>query len=317
MSFRLKLSTLFNSHHSLLNQYKLGESLIPRLLVQRIKGDRGAAFVPFTVQPKTYTRFYRGMSQNETLASEAAKDSDNDQGPLTEKVSPTMAPSSAKENATKDSNTTPKPPPRAVVFYRDTHPGAAPHRKTLNKILAWGDDDLENSHDYIQYLFPLPEKSPVNPSAPLITKDVFVAFRADTPDGEALRSNLRKAFNRMLAFYGFDLVTGMPRDPSLGVFVSNNHQTRFLNWVRRFDHNHLRITRIIRCLRLLGLEEEAGAFYSALYQLSRSQNYAGKISQKSLMFWQRAAMRKLWNPPEEDDGVVGKGCKFLLELGVQ
>ena len=315
MSLRLHLSTLFTSHHSLFKQHKLVRSRVLQLLV--LQGDRRAASVSSTVQPEFCIRFYGTMNQNETLASEDAKDSDNDQVSQTDKVSPTKPPSSAKENATVESNTAPKPLPRAVAFYHDTNPRAAPHGNTLNKILSWGDDDLESSHDYIQYLFPLPEKSPVNPSAPLITKDVLLAFRADTQDGKALRDNLRKAFSRMLAFYGFDLVTGMPRDPSLGVFISDKHQTRFPNWVRRFDHNHLRITRIIRCLRLLGLEEEAGAFYSALYQLSRSQNYAGKISQRSLMFWQRAAMRKLWNPPEEDEGVVGKGCKFLLELGVQ
>ncbi|MCJ1323895.1 hypothetical protein MMC10_000556 [Thelotrema lepadinum] len=257
------------------------------------------------------------MNENKTEAKEAVPGPENDQATPASPVSPTKKPFSAKKTATVNSSTTSGPLPQAVIFYRDI-PGACPYGRTLSHILAWDDNDLESSHDYIQYLFPLPERSPVNPSAPLITKDVFLAFRADSPEGQALRKNLRKAFKRMLAFYGFDYIkvsTMLPGDPQHAAIKSNNHQMRFQNWVRRFDHNHLRITRIIRCLRLLGLEEEAGTFFSALYQLSRSQDYVGKISQKSLNFWQKAAMRKLWNPPEKDEGVVGTGCEFLLELG--
>ena len=71
--------------------------------------------------------------------------------------------------------------------------------RSFSNILEWSDKRLEDSHDYIQTLFPLPEASGVNWNAPLIDREVFEAFRSQVE----LRENLRKAFTRMLSFYGF------------------------------------------------------------------------------------------------------------------
>ena len=70
---------------------------------------------------------------------------------------------------------------------------------TLDSVLTWNNRTLEARHDYIQHLFPLTERSPVNPDAPVITKEVRDAFlqRAE------LRERLKKAFGRMCGFYGF------------------------------------------------------------------------------------------------------------------
>ena len=47
-----------------------------------------------------------------------------------------------------------------VAFYRD---GARDDEgRTLAEILAWDDDRLEEIHDFIQWLFPLPERSGAN-----------------------------------------------------------------------------------------------------------------------------------------------------------
>ena len=214
-------------------------------------------------------------------------------------------------------------PPLPIVFYRSTQPQPDDRGRTLEQILSWSNFALEKSHNYIQYLFPIPERSPINPFAPPVTQEVFEAFRADTPEGHGLRINLRRAFERMLAFYGFKLV-GL--DSSLfltedqqqqagawKVRRSDDYAARFPEWVRPFDHNHMRITRIIRCLRLLGLEAEALAFYEALEGLTISSDQYGKIGKKSFRFWRRAATRQLWNAPEDEDGIVGEGCEFLVD----
>lgn len=65
-------------------------------------------------------------------------------------------------------------------------------------------------------------------------------------------------------------------------------------WNTQFDHNHLRITRIIRCLRVLGLEDEAKAFYSTMSR-------AGTVSSRSRMYWKRAVERQLNIAPHIDD----------------
>lgn len=84
-----------------------------------------------------------------------------------------------------------------VAFFECTE-GDYRGRK-FSDILEWSDSELEDSHDYIQTLFPLPEASQVNWSATIIDRRVFDAFRAK-PE---LREKLRTALTRMLSFYGF------------------------------------------------------------------------------------------------------------------
>jgi hypothetical protein len=65
-------------------------------------------------------------------------------------------------------------------------------------------------------------------------------------------------------------------------------------WEKEKDHNHLRITRIIRSLRILGLEIEAQAFYEYL------KENAVRTSKISHMYWKRAAERPLNVKPDLD-----------------
>lgn len=58
-----------------------------------------------------------------------------------------------------------------------------------------------------------------------------------------------------------------------------------------FDHNHLRITRILRSLRLFGLGEEAAALHAELVAVAR----AGAVNRRSLSYWQRAVSEPLFS----------------------
>lgn len=101
-------------------------------------------------------------------------------------------------------------------------------------------------------------------------------------------------------------------DPLYQIVRGDNFDIASQNWVCRFDHNHLRITRIIRSLRVLGLEDEALAFFMALKLVQETSN----ISSRSLMYWSRAAFRPLNIEPEvdpEDEDVVC-GPRFLREF---
>src|SRR5262245_66390764 len=93
-----------------------------------------------------------------------------------------------------------------VRFYRGDSPDARGRR--LDDILAWDDEQLEAVHDYIQWLFPLDEPSRFNRDAPLLTPADRQAFHH-----QQLAANLRRALDRMLAFYGFELdaSTARPR----------------------------------------------------------------------------------------------------------
>lgn len=88
---------------------------------------------------------------------------------------------------------------RLMVFCRGE--GNDNEGRSLEQILAWNDDDLEAVHDFIQWLFPLPEPSQYNPNAPLLTKADVAAFKCDP----VLQANLMRSFERILTFLGLSL----------------------------------------------------------------------------------------------------------------
>ena len=111
----------------------------------------------------------------------------------------------------------------------------------------------------------------------------------------------------MLQFYGFS--------PSFTKIVpTSDYEDMRRNWVKLFNHNHLRITRILRSLRVLGLEAEAKNFFEALVGVFHGRE-RGKIGERSMVFWTRAVERPLFIAPEvedEDEDVdTTKGLEFL------
>ena len=66
--------------------------------------------------------------------------------------------------------------PFTVRFYDPITKAKDDSNRCLDDILDFSDDELESCHDFIQYLFPLPESSPINPDAPIVTKAVRDAF---------------------------------------------------------------------------------------------------------------------------------------------
>lgn len=203
--------------------------------------------------------------------------------------------------------------PFLVRFYDPTIHAPDAHNRTLPTILSWPDSALESRHDYIQILFPLPEPSPVHPSAPTIDEATFTHFRS-TP---SLRAELRRALERMIAFYGLESSSSAGYSPSSSTTTSTTYSVHLsplfplrapLTWLTRNNHNHLRITRIIRSLRVLGCAVEAEAFYTALKDVADGR---GGISARSMGFWTRAARGALNVPPEDERGDIGQGEGWL------
>jgi hypothetical protein len=166
-----------------------------------------------------------------------------------------------------------------LAFYRGAPDACG---RTLDEILAWDDERLEDVHDYIQWLFPTTRRSDFNPFAPVLTESTVAEFRADA----ALRARLRDAFLRMLRFYGFEVleVRGHPV-----VRRAANWPERSPGWLGPGDHNHLRITRILDCLSTLGLGEEAKAFLRELEELE--EDGTGRdIDRESFEYWRAAVL---------------------------
>ena len=86
----------------------------------------------------------------------------------------------------------------------DFYSGVGPdHRgRFLHEILRWSDTDLERLHDYIQWLFPLSERSGFNPSAPLLDEYTIRQFNARAD----LQASMRASLRRMLSFYGLQML---------------------------------------------------------------------------------------------------------------
>ena len=126
-------------------------------------------------------------------------------------------------------------------------------------MLALNDVALEQTHDFIQWLFPLPEPSGAVPDAPVLTAADIETLR----DSTLAQCALAAATDRMEAF--------LRANPL---------------WLRPHDHNHLRITRIIRSLRLLRGDAEADGFRAAV--LSMVEAARAPVSARSLGYWATA-----------------------------
>ncbi|MCI4390045.1 hypothetical protein PGIGA_G00118100 [Pangasianodon gigas] len=102
---------------------------------------------------------------------------------------------------------------------------------------------LEHVHCYIQWLFPIHEKG-MNASCRLSSKAIKL-FRRD----EEMKKKLLVSYKLMLDFYGIQLVSEETGEVRCAV----NWKERFAN-LNRNTHNNLRITRILKCLGLLGFQ---------------------------------------------------------------
>jgi len=169
-----------------------------------------------------------------------------------------------------------------IGFYSGTHPDNRGHY--LHEIQQWPDEPLESVHEYIQWLFPLPERSGFNVSAPVLNPDTVQEFRT-SPD---LRGNVRASFLRMVEFYGFEVRTG----ERVTVVRMPNFATKAGKWLSPGNHNHLRITRILRCLTVLGLEAEATAFFGCLVEIYEDEQNKPipAISEETVVYWRKAAL---------------------------
>jgi len=120
-------------------------------------------------------------------------------------------------------------------------------------------DWLENTHDYIQWWFPLLEKSRSISSSPVLTPmDV---------DWKRLESFQVFTINA--------LANGMKN-----FFIENDH------WIAPYNHNHLRITRIIKSLRLLAGNRYANDWKKWLFEYLSER--VSVIDPKAVEYWRDA-----------------------------
>ncbi len=147
----------------------------------------------------------------------------------------------------------PREDPIVAFYLGEGRDGAG---RTIDDVWAFSTAELEATHDFIQWLFPLRDRSAFVPGAPTLTDEAIGAFR----DFSALRDRLIRSLDVMLAFYGLrrapDAAVG---SDDVTIEPAADLAVRGPQWWSAANHNHRRLTRIIASLSTLGLEPEARA----------------------------------------------------------
>lgn len=152
---------------------------------------------------------------------------------------------------------------------------------TIERIMQFSNDQLENSHTYIQYVFPLKEPSAYNLKAPVLTDEEIEWIKSKA--GERARINLRLMYVRMIKFYGFEY---KPSSEEMSLILSDNFTERSKVWLTPGNHNYKRITRILKCLTLCGMETYAKELFDVLENLY--QDSKDIIGEKTFTYWKQA-----------------------------
>lgn len=129
----------------------------------------------------------------------------------------------------------------------------------LTDIWKFNDTQIENTHTFIQWVFPTNEASRAVPGSPLLDEEEI----AEIQNSEPAKQNLSKS-----ADWYFN-------------FLRRNNF-----WRKPHDHNHLRITRVIKSLRLLCGDDEADYFKEQFWQLLGTD--ISQIPSKTMDYWEDA-----------------------------
>ena len=141
-------------------------------------------------------------------------------------------------------------------FLRDTSPDFKGRK--LSDIWNYNDDEIEYNHDFIQLIFPLDKPSQaVFNNVYLKSFEEILLIQKD----KIIQNNILKSKNWFLEF------------------LKRNNQ-----WKNYSDHNQLRITRVIECLRLLISDKEADSFYEHIKSMIGKE----RINETTLHFWSQA-----------------------------
>jgi hypothetical protein len=164
-----------------------------------------------------------------------------------------------------------------VAFYQAR--GTDNRGRSLSQLQALDFSGLEDTHDFIQWLFPLDHRSSFNRNAPILSPDDIRTFLGS----EDLQAKLLDSLRAMLSFYGLGL-EGEAASPR--VVRSATFANRAANWITPNNHNFLRLTRILLSLKLLGCRPYAQALLQCLEGIY-SQN-SRTIGDVTLRYWRNA-----------------------------
>lgn len=151
-------------------------------------------------------------------------------------------------------------------------------------IFHWKYEQLEGCHSYVQWMFPMKEGSMFHPEVPRLTDEEIAIFKADP----YLQSSIDVAFFKMMDFYGFK-ISRTEVSPLAWQEPGRHKNPKW--WLDHFNHNFLRITRILKSTRYLGKEPLAAMLWNVLQSLK--EEHLAVISENTFEYWQEAALAPL------------------------
>jgi hypothetical protein len=163
-----------------------------------------------------------------------------------------------------------------LAFLRGEGPDGRGRR--IAAIWAMSDAELEASHDFIQWLFPLDTPSAAVPGSPVLGAEEIAVLHGD----RMIRANLRRSLDRMLGVYG--LAWDSERR---AIHLAPHFGGQAIVWLSRGNHNLRRLTRILRSLVLAGERDAAAALFARLEALYRGP-YRATIGAETFAHWAAA-----------------------------
>ncbi|KAK3581548.1 hypothetical protein CHS0354_031889 [Potamilus streckersoni] len=176
-----------------------------------------------------------------------------------------------------------------------------PHGALIEEILKnWYGDyrRLESHHGYIQWLFPIRENGLNRDAQELQLHEIEKICGNKTAHARVLR-----AYKMMLDFYGMKLGD----DESGKIERANNSKDRFQH-LNKSSHNHLRITRILKCLGELGYEHLKKPFIEFILHEAIVEGTLSNLLRSCCNYW-IDILRK-----DDDREAVWKYYGFLNEV---
>lgn len=138
-----------------------------------------------------------------------------------------------------------------VLFLENEIPDE--HGRKLSDYWNYGKIRLEAVHTYIQRMFPLDERSSSDSSAPVLTEREISSIKSS----DMAIKNIRMSYEKMLNFWQLDAVS---KDGNI-----DWRKSPF--WLKKGNHNFKRMTRVLKCLQLLGQDDLYNDFLFRLNSL--------------------------------------------------
>lgn len=161
-----------------------------------------------------------------------------------------------------------------LQFYRNQRKND--YGQTIEDIMQYSYGEMEFDHNYIQLIFPSNEPSMCNVGSPVLTEAEAETFQSDPK----LQETVTQSFIKFIGFLGLQF------DGDVVSFRTDRENPYIL--FEKFNHNMLRVTRMLKSLRLVGLEKLALATWNGL------QPVKSMVNAQTWAYWENAVFGPLW-----------------------